>query len=70
MTTDNTISFDEAMHTECDWCGEMAMNHRLTDSGNFYCLIPHGNPYMARAIKSQGPAKQRVWASTRAKSTS
>ena len=32
------MTLDEAMHAECAMCGEMAMNHRMTDSGNFYCL--------------------------------
>ena len=32
------MTLDEAMHAECERCGETAMNHRLTDAGNFYCL--------------------------------
>jgi hypothetical protein len=62
------MTFDEAMHAECDWCGDMAMNHRLTDGGNFYCLEPgSGNPWMRNAIKQRGPKETKLWAITRAK---
>jgi ribosomal protein L32 len=33
------MTLNEAMHTVCTHCGEMAMNHRLTNRGNFYCLV-------------------------------
>jgi len=39
------------MHAECNWCGEMAMNHRLTDTGNFYCLeFNHAHNSYMRSI--------------------
>ncbi len=31
--------FQEGMKTECRDCGEDAQSHRLTPTGNFYCLI-------------------------------
>jgi hypothetical protein len=36
------MTFDQAMHTNCEACGKDAGHHRLTDAGNFYCLIPSG----------------------------
>jgi len=30
--------FQEGLHVECGKCGEYASQHRLTPSGNFYCL--------------------------------
>ena len=30
--------YQEAMKTECRDCGDDAQNHRLTPTGNFYCL--------------------------------
>jgi len=40
MTEPTDYTFDEAMHAVCEYCNEPAMNHRMTDSGNFYCLVP------------------------------
>jgi len=40
MTEPTEMSFDEAMHAECPYCKEPAMKHRMTDTGNFYCLVP------------------------------
>ena len=31
-------NFQEGLQTECRSCGKTASNHRLTPSGNFYCL--------------------------------
>ena len=30
--------FQEGLHITCGKCGEPASKHRLTSSGNFYCL--------------------------------
>ncbi len=30
--------FQEGLQIECESCGERASQHRLTPSGNFYCL--------------------------------
>ena len=30
--------FQEGLQIECKGCGSNAANHRLTPSGNFYCL--------------------------------
>ena len=30
--------FQEGLQIECKSCGKTANNHRLTPSGNFYCL--------------------------------
>ena len=32
------MTLNEAMHAECERCGDTAMNHRMTEAGNFYCL--------------------------------
>ena len=58
----------EAMHVECDWCGEDAGHHRLTDSGNFYCLEPGGqNAWMRSHIRSWSTRDARLWAMNKAK---
>ena len=57
------MTYDEAMHTPCGWCGEAAQWHRLTDSGNFYCLQPSSqNTWRKPVIKKLTPERQRMWA--------
>lgn len=59
------MTFDEAMHTECDYCGEQAQFHRMTDSGNFYCLQPVGqHDWRKRYVPSP---ERRQWAISIAK---
>jgi hypothetical protein len=57
------MTYDEAMHAPCGWCGEAAQMHRLTDSGNFYCLQPSSqNTWRRGRIKDMTPERQRMWA--------
>ena len=64
------MTFDEAMHEECTFCGDEAQWHRLTDSGNFYCLQPargSGSSWIRSNIRNRTPKDQRQWAISRAK---
>jgi len=66
MTEPTEMSFDEAMHAECPHCHEPAMKHRMTDTGNSYCLVPtydyeravgwHGGS-ITKALLSHTPVK-------------
>jgi hypothetical protein len=63
------MTFDESMHAVCDWCGEMAMHHRMTDSGNFYCLEPamgRSARWMRSTTKRWGVVDARLWAQNKA----
>jgi hypothetical protein len=57
------MTFDEAMHTPCGWCGQAAQMHRLTNAGNFYCLEPsRQNSYRKTLIQKMSTERQRMWA--------
>ena len=60
------MTLNEAMHAECSRCGEAAMNHRMTGSGNFYCLEPN---WQNRWIKSVYPiiTDRKAYLASRAK---
>ena len=62
------MTFDEAMHEECEYCGEAAQWHRLTDAGNFYCLQPSSaNTWRRGTVRKMTPADRRQWATSKAK---
>ena len=62
------MTFDEAMHTECEFCGEAAQQHRMTNSGNFYCLQPSKqNTWRRSVINKMTPVERRQWATSKAK---
>lgn len=62
------MTYDEAMHTECEFCGEQAQWHRMTDAGNFYCLTGGStNNWRKGYFRNRTPAEERQWAMTRAK---
>ena len=35
----NSTTFQESMKIECEKCGREAQQHRLTPSGNMFCLV-------------------------------
>ena len=43
MTNRSETTFQEGMKIECEKCGREAQQHRLTPSGNFYCLTVRRN---------------------------
>lgn len=62
------MTLNEAMHFKCTYCSEPAMRHRMTQSGNFYCLRPavtHG--YSSSFWRAMTPERQQFWAISRAK---
>lgn len=62
------MTFDEAMHEECGFCGEQAQWHRLTDAGNFYCLtVGNTNNWRKGFFRGRTPLEEKQWAMTRAK---
>ena len=62
------MTFDEAMHEECEFCGEAAQWHRLTNGGNFYCLLPNSsNSWRRGNISKWTPVEQKQWAISKAK---
>jgi hypothetical protein len=58
------MTLNDAMHAKCKYCDEAAMNHRMTQTGNFYCLEPNS---AQRWRKNQPSYKTRLWAGTVAK---
>lgn len=50
------MTFDEAMHAECARCGQAAQSHRMTNSGQFYCLMlkPEGLSILNQDIRQYG----------------
>jgi len=60
------MTFDEALHAECNFCKEPAMLHRMTDGGSFYCLSPVESQ---RWRKNFGTDRVRQWAMSVAKCT-
>lgn len=52
------MTLNDAMHLECKSCGDQAQYHRLTNSGQFYCL--QANRYYDQPIGKS----LKTWAST------
>lgn len=62
------MTLNEAMHFKCTYCSEPAMQHRMTQSGNFYCLQPSiEDRYKRSWFNQMTPERQRIWAVSRAK---
>lgn len=65
------MTFDEAMHARCSLCGGEAQMHRMSDSGNFYCLEPNkpslGGSWRSTVVRSWNQHERLQWAMSRAK---
>jgi hypothetical protein len=53
------------MHYQCAWCQQPAMQHRMTDTGNFYCLeISPTSRWKKTVQQSWTPEQRRQWATS------